>query len=109
MARKVKRVVSRPDRWRAAVADAQDALNRMAEIADGDLSSALDTLRELKDEYENWKDSLPENLANSATADKLSAIVDLDLDVDYADAIAEITSAIDNAEGVDLPLGFGRD
>src|SRR4029077_11185005 len=48
----------RPRRWAAAVA----------------------ALMALQDEYRAWLDRLPENLAGSKTAEKLQAIVDLDLD-----------------------------
>ena len=48
----------RPRRWAAAVA----------------------ALVALQDEYRAWLDRLPENLAESRTAEKLQAIVDLDLD-----------------------------
>jgi hypothetical protein len=63
---------SRPQRWRAAVAE----------------------LVNLQEEYREWLDSLPENLAGSATAAALEAICDLDL------------SEIDDVEP---PRGFGRD
>ena len=52
------------------------------------------TLRELQGEYQAWLDNLPESLQDSALAEKLQAICDLDLDA---------------LEDVDLPLGFGRD
>jgi hypothetical protein len=42
---------SRPQRWRNAVAEIQD----------------------LQDEYQAWLDALPENMANSATAEALHA------------------------------------
>lgn len=63
---------SRPQRWRNAVAE----------------------LLELQIDYQAWLDALPENLANSATAEALRAICDLDL--------SELAS-------VELPRGFGRD
>ena len=48
----------------------------------------------LQGEYQDWLDALPENLADSALADALRAICDLDL--------SEI-------QDVDLPRGYGRD
>ena len=62
---------TRPARWAAALAD----------------------LRTLQDEYQTWRDQLPESLADSRTAGLLEEICQLDLDV------------ID----VELPRGFGRD
>ena len=63
---------SRPQRWRDAVAE----------------------LVSLQDEYRAWLDSLPDNLAESATAQALRAVCDLDL------------SELDS---VQPPRGFGRD
>jgi hypothetical protein len=63
---------SRPQRWRDAIAE----------------------LLALQAEYTAWYDALPENLLDSATAEALQEIIDLDLD-----SIADIR----------LPRGFGRD
>ena len=63
---------SRPQRWRAAVAE----------------------LRALQAEYAAWLTALPETLQDSAMAEALEIIVDLDLT-----ALADI----------DLPRGYGRD
>lgn len=64
-------------------------------------SSALEELVDIKGEFEGWKDGLPENLANSSLGEKLSAICDIDLD--------SALSAAQEAEGAEVPLGFGRD
>ena len=63
---------TRPQRWHDAVAE----------------------LLALQAEYAAWRDALPESLRNSATAEALQAIIDLDLD-----ALADI----------EPPRGFGRD
>ena len=63
---------SRPQRW-------QDAVR---------------TLLDLQNEYREWLDHLPDSLRESALADKLEAICDLDLD---------------ELDGVEPPLGYGRD
>jgi hypothetical protein len=44
---------------------------------------------------------LPENLQDGATAEKLQTIVDINFD--------NISETLSEAEGADLPLGFGRD
>jgi hypothetical protein len=62
----------RPNRWAAAVA----------------------TLIELQDDYRAWLDTLPANLEGSRLAEKLEAIVELDLD---------------ELQAVELPRGYGRD
>ena len=63
---------SRPQRWR----------------------DALSTLLTLQAEYADWLEALPDSLQDSATADALVAIVDLDL-----------TFLAD----VEPPRGYGRD
>ena len=63
---------ARPQRWRDAVTE----------------------LLALQAEYVAWRDALPDSLRDSATAEALQAIVDLDLDV-----LADI----------EPPRGFGRD
>jgi hypothetical protein len=63
---------SRPRRWHDAVAE----------------------LTELQAQYADWLDALPINLQDSALADALQAICDLDL--------TELQS-------IDPPRGFGRD
>ena len=63
---------NRPQRWRDAVAE----------------------LVNLQEEYRAWLDSLPDPLTESATADALRTICDLDLS---------------ELENVDPPRGFGRD
>lgn len=55
--------------------------------------TAVELLRELQAEYQEWLDNLPESLEDSTLAEKLQAVCDIDLD------------ELD----VDLPKGFGRD
>ena len=55
----------------------------------------------MQKEYEEWKDNLPENLQQSPVGEKLEAVCDLDIE-----GAIEMVS---EAEGLDLPLGFGRD
>lgn len=69
--------------------------------AAGDAVTALTELQEIQQEFSDWKDNLPENLEYSALGKKLSAICDLDLDT--------ALDAVNEAEGADLPLDFGRD
>ena len=61
---------------------------RLADIVD-----ALDTL---KDEYQEWLERLPENLARSETAERLQSTVD------------NMQEAINILDSLDLPRGFGR-
>lgn len=54
---------------------------------------AVEVLRDLQVQYQEWLDNLPESLQDSTLAEKLQAVCDLDID------------ELD----VDLPKGFGRD
>ncbi len=99
---------TRPERWAAAIAEARDALDK-ANAALGALIDPLATLQELKDEYEAWKDNLPDNLQQSPTAEKLEEVCNLDFEVDVESLLDEVSALLDEAEGVDLPRGFGKD
>lgn len=63
--------------------------------------SALEELKDIQQEYQSWYDNLPENLQSSAVGEKLEAVTNIDLESAY--------DAAQEAEGADLPLGFGRD
>lgn len=88
---------SRPKRWANALANAQTAVE--------ELEGAFNELQELKDEYQDWQDNLPENLQQSALGEKLEAISCLE----FEHSIDEVKGQIDEAEACELPLGFGRD
>lgn len=77
---------SRAKRWEKACVEASDAISR---------------LQELRDEYQDWRDNLPEGLDSSPVAEKLDAVLELALD--------DVADIIDEAAVADLPLGFGRD
>jgi hypothetical protein len=77
---------SRADRWAEAAADAL---------------RGLEELKSLQEEYEEWKESLPENLANSPVGEKLEEVCGIDL--------ASAVDVVSECDGIDLPLGFGRD
>ncbi len=77
---------SRPKRWAEA---ASTAANAIAELA------------ELVDEYQEWRDNLPENLDDSPLADKLDTVIDM--------GVEEMSEIINECLEADLPLGFGRD
>lgn len=54
---------------------------------------AVEILRNLQAEYQEWLDNLPESLHDSTLAEKLQTVCELDID------------ELD----IDLPRGFGRD
>lgn len=102
---------SRPKRWAEAVAAAQTALDEMTGPMEK-FQAACDDLRSLQEGYEGWKDNLPDNLQGSALGEKLEAVCDLSLE-DVGSTLQEAIDAakepIDEAEGIDLPRGFGKD
>jgi hypothetical protein len=77
---------SRASRWAAACGQAEEALSNLKDLQEG---------------YEEWKDSLPENLQSSAVGEKLEEVCGLDIN--------SAIELIGECEGIDLPLGFGRD
>lgn len=94
---------SRPERWASALKEGQAAVEA--------LDSVLDNFRELREEYEEWKEGLPENLQDSPTAEKLEELVDSsDGWLDELEAAKEsANNALADLEQADLPRGFGRD
>lgn len=94
---------SRPTRWGEAVAGIQQALS--------DFNEHLTALRDLREEYEEWRDGLPENLQDSPTAELLNELVDESVgwfdELESAYDTAE--SALSDVENAELPRGFGRD
>ena len=78
---------SRKDRW-------LEAVNKVRE--------GLDALKDVQSGYIDWRDNLPENLECSPLGEKLNEVAD-------ACFIDDIETACDDAENIELPLGFGRD
>jgi ParB/RepB/Spo0J family partition protein len=74
-----RRSESRPQRWSAAIDRAR---------------AAFEDLEGLREEYEEWRGNLPENLQDSALAQKLDDVIGLDFSA---------PDILDEAEGVDLP------
>ena len=110
---------SRATRFTDACSEATSALDTLDEKIEelkaeyANLTAAFENIKEVQEEYIEWKDNLPEGLAESAMGEKLEAIENLDLDIDdefeSIDALDELRSKIDEAEQSDFPLGFGRD
>lgn len=96
---RVKRV-SRAKRWSDAVTNAVTAVS--------DLQSALEELQSIQQEFEDWKDNLPENLSQSALGEKLDEVCELGIE-DALSSLGDIDSLVQDCDGADLPLGFGRD
>jgi len=80
---------SRRDRWNAALETIRQGVSE---------------LQELVDESQEWRDGIPENLEDSPVAEKLDAVIS-----DGEQWVSDVETVVDDAEGADLPLGFGRD
>lgn len=99
---------SRSGRWFHAIEEAKGHLED-AKDALSALSSSLEDLRAVRDEYEEWRDNLPENLQDGPTGEKLNAVVDIDIPDDVENLLDDVESALTEAEGADLPQGYGKD
>lgn len=96
---------SRASRWAEACALMREAADEASTARDKYIEG-MAALKEVQDEYNDWKDNLPENLQSSALGEKLEAVCGIDLESEPEEMD---TSALDDAENTDLPLGFGRD
>jgi len=108
---KRKRPPSRAQRWADASGAALAALQEIANHLD-DLDNAASELRSVQEEYEEWKDNLPENLASSALGEKLEEVCNLEIEdaaQQVRDAVEEVQGKFEEANEIDLPQGFGRD
>ena len=108
---KPKKPKSRSKRWAEAVSAADRAVSNL-EVGLAQLQEAMEELKSVQSEYEEWKDNLPENLASSALGEKLEEVCNLDME-SAADAVEsaidDARSLVDETDGIDLPQGFGRD
>jgi len=103
---KKTRPPSRPARWADACSAANAALSQL-EMAIADYNTALEELRDIQEEYSEWRDNLPESLQSSPLGEKLEAVCDLDLS--EFDDLDGARGVVDEAEAMDLPRGFGND
>lgn len=56
----------------------------------------MQTLVDMLDRFQTWRDNLPSSLADSPTAEAL-------------DAVLELRGHVEDLQAVQLPKGFGRD
>jgi chromosome segregation ATPase len=87
------------------------------------IEDALQNLQNLRDvreeEYQGWLDNLPENLQQSPVGEKLSALLEIDLEPSMPELMelpeweeldmSEVENAAQEILDADLPQGFGRD
>jgi hypothetical protein len=134
MARSKSRI-ARWNEWSANITMNVDELETLLGddegVDHGEVKTALDIidegfngLRELVDEYIEWRDNMPESLQEGATADMINELETLELDCEIPSPdddgkynvhdIHDIDvdwyrGMVEDAEGADLPRGFGRD
>lgn len=96
---------SRPARWADACGQIL-AVKSKIEDMQSELESAIEDLKGVQEEYQEWMDNLPENLQSTALYEKLSEVCNLDLDVELDFSVLDV---FDEADAIDLPRGFGRD
>lgn len=102
---------SRSDRWAEAATDAREAINSILVLV-SHLEDAVAELKSVQEEYEEWRDNLPDNLRTSPVGEKLDAVCDLDVESvgeNVRSVIDDADSIISDAENMELPQGFGRD
>ena len=59
-------------------------------------ADAVQTLADMLDQFQEWRDNLPSSLEDSPTAEAL-------------DAVLELRGHVEDLQAVELPKGFGRD
>lgn len=89
--------------------EAQETYDERKEELRGAISDEINYLEELRGEYEEWYDGMPESLQQVGTGEKLQEIVGMNIQWETDDSLEDATEVLDNCEGADLPLGFGRD
>lgn len=101
-----KKPTSKSARWQAALEQAREKVQAL-DAAMSELETAFQDLKDIQSEYGDWRDSFPENMQSSATYEKLDAICELDLEPEFD--VSPFTDILDEAEGAELPMGFGKD
>jgi hypothetical protein len=103
--------LSRPKRWQEASSNCLAAFAKIREGLD-ELEAATSELKSVQEEYEEWRDGQPENLQQSPLGEKLEAVCEIDIESIHqtvSDAVDEAEGVAEEADGIDLPQGFGRD
>lgn len=125
---------SRSARWIDAVTAAQNAVSDITEAAScmdedalatavDEFESAMSDLADVRQEYQEWFDNMPEGLRDGATGQKLEEVTNLDVEEPVvslesvqdaireavAELLTDVTDLLSEAENVELPAGFGRD
>jgi ParB-like nuclease domain len=110
--KKKQKPPTRGERLVNAGQDLIDAIGKLRSAWEehiGPVNEALEELQGVQEEYESWRDSLPENLQSSATAEMLTAICDIQLKEIEEPDFETLESAAEECLEAEIPRGFGRD
>jgi hypothetical protein len=103
---------SRGERFTAAAQDLLDAIEELRSAWEDrieDVNAALEELRNVRSEYEDWRDNLPEKLESSALGEKLNAICDIDLDSEIEEPDFDtLEASAQESLDVNLPQSSGQ-
>lgn len=106
---------SAPTVWAGLVAaarksaEAAEALQEQLNEAKQEIVDALEELKAMAEEYGEKFDNMNEGLQASPYGQKCEAMQQLDLDASSDEELEELIAKVDEAEGAEIPLGFGRD
>lgn len=101
--------------WNELVAQARVELDAAREIEERlrdqkqTVVDILEQLKEIAEEAGAPYDNMNEGAQASPYGQKCEAIQQLDLEASQDDELDELEAKVDEAEGAEIPLGFGRD
>lgn len=120
----VAKRMSKVEQWNKHCSDAREALDKARDAeqddadaepteaytkAKEDMVDALTALAEMATEYGETFDNMNEAAQASPFGQKCSEMQNADLEADTDNDLEELENKLDEAEGLEVPLGFGRD
>lgn len=106
---------TKQQRWDEAIAVARKAADEAEEIqeqltqAKQAIVDALEDLKAMAEEFGETFDNMTEGLQQTPFGQKCEAMQQMDLEGDVDEDLDTLLGKIDEAEGAEIPLGFGRD
>jgi len=106
---------TKQNRWDEAVTRARAAAERAEEIqakltdVKEEIADSLNELAEMAQEFGEPFDNMSEGLQASPFGQKCEAMLGMDLNASSDEELEDLIAKIDEAEGAEIPLGFGRD
>lgn len=71
--------------------------------------AAVDELKEVRSEYEEWQSTIPDNMQDGVTYNKIDELLSSTEGVEEEIDLSSAEKLLEMAENADLPVGFGRD